>query len=68
MIGQTDPHAAPAEAPALHPRCIKAAPEGRMAGCPPANPSRRVGPLAFGLALGAVLWLAIGLFSWQFFR
>jgi hypothetical protein len=39
-----------------------------MRGCPPTERSRRIGPLALGLALGAVLWLAIGLFSWQFFR
>ncbi len=68
MMGQADPLAAPVEAPGVHPAPMKAAPDGRMPGCPPPDPSRRVGPLALGLALGAVLWLAIGLFSWQFFR
>jgi len=67
-MGQTDPQAAPAEGPGLRPRQIKVAPDGRMHGCEPAGPSRRAGPLAIGLAVGAVLWLAIGLFSWQFFR
>ena len=68
MMGQTDPQAAPAEAPGLRPPQIKVAPDGRMTACQPAAPSRRAGSIALGLALGAVLWLAIGLFSWQFFR
>jgi hypothetical protein len=42
--------------------------EGRMPGCPPPERRRRMGPLAIGFGIGAVLWLAIGLFSWQFFR
>ncbi len=68
MMGHADPHAAPAVQPGLRPPHIKATPDGRMRGCPPTERSRRIGPLALGLALGAVLWLAIGLFSWQFFR
>ncbi len=47
---------------------VKAVPDGRMRGCPPLERGRRIGPLALGLGIGAVLWLGIGLFSWQFFR
>ncbi len=40
--------------------------DGRIQRCPDTQRARR--PLLLGLSIGAVLWLAIGLFSWQFFR
>ncbi len=69
MVAQTEPHATRPEADGrgrLPP--VKAMPDGRMRSCPPPERARRAGPLALGLGIGAVLWLAIGLFSWQFFR
>jgi hypothetical protein len=65
MPTQVDPHAAPAE---VRPPHVTALPEGRIVNCPLPQRSRRVAPLLLGLAIGAVLWLAIGLFSWHFFR
>ena len=69
MIAHTDSHITRADGAggSALPQ-VKAMPDGRMRGCPPPERARRIGPLALGLGIGAVLWLGIGLFSWQFFR
>ncbi len=75
MVAKLDPHAFFPLPPAARPelrvlqwRSVAPASEGRMSDTSAQEKLRPAKGLFFGLMLGAVLWIGIGILAWLVFR
>jgi hypothetical protein len=68
MVAQTDPRGSSIDGAGFRGKLMQAPPDGRIKTCPPMTATGPRHGLIAGLALGALLWLGIGVFAWQFFR